>query len=492
MTKSVKKFVIVLVAMLICATVVFAACNKDNFKSVQVPQSGEVASNGGSAVVYGEWLYYVNGYTNDVSADNTYSNDVVASPRIGSVVRIKLADIESLFEINDDKDLTSSEKSEQIADAVRDKAETVIPKIYYSGNTTTTQFTGIYIYDNRIYVTTPNDALTANGDPLTDQLVLMSFDLGGGDRQSHYTFTSNSAQIWLDKDSSGKLVAVYLMDNILHVLDVASGVDTVVSAKDSSITNVGNTVSGVNWDVSSKSLFFIDEFYAICKLSFGSAQYDVVCENGTAKNHGDHIEAGSLTYTIKSANKGVVYYTKNDTNENTASGNTILYWADESSNDNVALSTNDVTAFGWNKDKLVITDSYVAKQQTFYSICIVDGTTNAKTAILAYGENNSSITINKIEGDTLYYTSDSVAYTINLAEVDLDAAASGTYVEGTPYAKSLASANGWSVPDFIEHNGAQYVVTLSSNAISIVKFNPEDKTNSNSVALTLAAKTTEE
>ena len=491
MTKSVKKFVIVLVAMLICATVVFAACNKDNFKSVQLPEEGKVYSNGGSAVVYGNWLYYVNGYTSNVSADNTYSNDVVTTPRIGSVVRIKLLDIDSLFEINDDKDLTSSQKSEKIADAVRAKAETVIPKIYYSGNTTTTQFAGIYIFDNRIYVTTPNDELTANGDPLTDQLVLMSFDLGGGNRQSHYTFTNNAAQIWLDKDSNGKLVAVYLMDNILHVLDVASGTDTIVKASDSTVTNVANTVSGVVWDKNSKSVYFIDEFYALCKLTFGQTGYEVICENTTAVNHGDHVEAGSLTYTIKSANNGIVYYTKKDTKENTASGDTILYWAESATNkDNVALATNDVTAYGWNKEKLVITDSYVDEDQTYYSICIVDGKTNTKTAILEYGENNTSINIDRIEGDTLYYTSDGVAYTIDLTKVAQ--LGEKEYLEGISYAKSLASPTGWAAPDFVKYDGAQYVITLSADSVSIVKFNPDDNTNSSSVALTLVAKTVEE
>ncbi|MCH5157262.1 MAG: hypothetical protein J1G02_05240 [Clostridiales bacterium] len=487
MTKSVNKVLILLVALLVCATVVFAACSKDNFKAVQLPQSGTVDSNGGIAVVYGEWLYYVNGYTSNVSADNTYSDDVKTTPRIGSVVRIKLAEIEGLFEINDDKDLSSSEKSEKIAETVRAKAETVVPKIYYSGNTTTTQFTGIYIYDNRIYVTTPNDELTANGDPLTDQLVLMSFDLGGGNRQSHYTFTSNSAQIWLTKDASNKLVAVYLMDNILHTLDVASGVDTVVKAKDSATTNIANTVSGVTWDKSSNSVFFIDEFYALCKLTVGESSYEVICENDTAVNHGDHVEAGSLTYTIKSANKGIVYYTKSDTNENTASGNTILYWADTASKDNVALATNEVSVYGWDKDKLVMVDSYVGELQTYYSICIVDGATNEKTAILAYGDNNSSITINRIEGDILYYTSDTVAYTIDLSTVQ-----AGSHVTGTPYAKSLASATGWAAPDLVTHNGNQYVITISADSVSIVKFNPEDKKNSNSVALTLTAESEEE
>ena len=83
----------------------------------------------------------------------------------------------------------------------------------------------------------------------------------------------------------------------------------------------------------------------------------------------------------------------------------------------------------------------------------------------------------------LYYTVDSISYTIDLSKVGDEVLANGT-----PYAKSLPATTGWAAPDFVEHNGAQYVITLSAGAVNLVKFNPEDKTNSSSVALTLTAK----
>ena len=495
MTKSVNKIVILLVALLMCLAVVLAACKTADFKPVDKPASATPDSNGGIAVVYGDWLYYVNGYTSDVSAENTYSNDVKDEPRIGSVVRIRLAEIEKILKINDDSDLSSSEKTKKIASAVRGDvegiqgAETVIPKIYYSGNTTTTQFTGIYIFNDRIYVTTPSDKLTPNGDPMTQQLVLMSFDLGGGDRKEHYTFTSNSAQIWLATDKNGKLYATYLMDSILHTLDVEAGKDTVVYREDDSNKKVSNTVSGVNWDVQNKLVFFLDKFGSICKLEVGQTQYEVIVKNTDYKDHGDHIEAGKTTYTISFVNDGAVYYT---VAQGKSTDNVVMYWAKSSTEkDQTALSTNSVSVNAWKGNKLIVTNSIKSGEKTYYSICIVEavegenGKTDYKSKpILSYGDNDSSITINKVEGDKLYYTTGNISYVIDLAVAEQ--LGENEYLEGEARAKSLAATTGWAAPDFVTVGNIHYIVSAASGTVTLTKFDPSDlKATPVSIALTL-------
>ena len=494
MTKNAKRFVILLVALLMCATVVFAACNKAGFKPVEVPKAGQdVESNGGIAVRYGDWLYYVNGYESNVSADNTYSDEVKTAPRIGSVVRIKLSEIASLFEINDDKNISStSEKNKQIAAKVREKAETVVPKVYYSGNTTTTQFTGIYIFNERIYVTTPNDALTANGDPRTDELVLMSFNLGGGDPTSHFTFTSNSAQIWLS-EVGNKVVATYLMDDVLHTLDVESGEDKVVTKEYGKLKHIDNTVSSANWDEKGKAVFFIDEFGSICKLAVGQANYEVILENDSYKDHGEHIEKGSKTFTIKFVNDGTVYYTKSDSEGAKDGGDVELYYATSATdNDNTASLTNSVTLYGWKENKNIAIMS-ATSEQTYYGISILElkkdeGSEKLykETVVLSPAFNTSSVTINKIEGDILYYTADGVSYTIDLNDVTKPDY--NPNEQGTPYAKNLASTTGWAAPDFIEFGDEYYIISLTTGAVTITKFDRENvKSNTVSVALTLTA-----
>ena len=481
---SVKKSIIFVVAMLLCVAVVFAACSPKAFQPVEKPAKGDVDSNGGVAVRYGDWLYYVNGYTSNVSAENSYVDSVKDAPRIGSVVRIKLADIEELFAIDADDDLKSSEKTNNIAAYVRAHAETVVPQIYYSGNSTTTQITGIYIFGDRIYVTTPNDELTAGGNPRTSELVLMSFGLDGSDPVRHFVFTSNSAQIWLvEKDN--KVVATYLMDNVFHLLDVESGVDTVVTNKAAtdSDDDDNNTVSSVKWDAAGKCLFFLDYEGSICKLNVGEATYEVIKQNDVEHNHGDHVHS-TITYTISSVNNGQVYYTVADS-ENTQQNNVVLYWATSAQNvDNVALSTNAVSTFyGWKDGKVVISKTEAGSYYGLYVVWEENGI--QKETVLSPAYNDSAVTVNRIEGDTLYYTANSVSYKLDLNK-------GVEQQEGVAYAKSLASATGWAAPDFLTVGDINYVITANSSGISIVKFDVEKKTNSTSISLTLTAEPDED
>lgn len=490
---SVKKSLVLLVALLLCVTIVFAACSPNPFTPVQAPDKAEVKDNGGLAVQYGEWLYYINGYTSDVNATNSYSDDVKTAPRVGSVVRIKFADVAHLFEIQDDDDKTSGEKSDEIADYVRSKAETVVPKIYYSGNTTSRQFTGLYIFGDRLYITTPNDELTAGGSAQTSQLVLTSFKLDGSDEQRHFVFTSNSAQISLT-EIDGKLYATYIMDSKVYQLDVAARTSKEVTVNgEDEASDVDNVYNSVTWDIAGKSLFFIDKYYGICKLAIGADKYDVIVPNDTYEIHehdGEkHIEAGNLTYTIKFVNNGQVYYTKADS-ENSAIDGTVLYWMGADKVEKEALNTSNVTgATAWKDGRVVFTKSITSGGSTFYGIYATQENDpsgeKGQVTVLLPTYNDNSITINRVEGDTLYYTANSISYTIDLNNPGKQ--------KGTPYAKSLASATGWADPDLLDYTTGgtvHYVITAtSSGGLTIARFDPDepDKTqNSVSILLTKA------
>lgn len=491
MFKSAKKFSILLVALLVCATFVFAACDGGAFKGVTAPAKAEVENNGGIAVKYGEWLYYVNGIQTNASAENTYV-DVTGAPRIGSIVRIKLSAIEELFDISDNSNLTNSEKSEQIAAYVRSEkgAETVVPNIYYSANTTSTRLTGIYIFGERLYITTPNDELTAGGSSRTSELVLTSYKLDGTDPQRHFVFTDNTAQIWLT-EQDGKVIATYLMSNTLYLLDVAKGESTVVTQKGVSADDeeTDNTVSSVNWDYAGECLFFLNADGSICKLNVGASEYEVIVENeGEEEEHEDHNHA-KITYTISSVNAGYVYYTVSDSNNSFVGGVKLYYATSAEDKDSVALNTNGVSGVkGWKAGKIVIT-----KQQPnsgLYGLYVINSADGKDvTEVLSPEYNDSSITIDRIEGDILYYTANSTSYWI-----DLSKESDGT--EGTVYAKSLSSATSWALPDLldvtVDGEVVHYVINAASGSVSILKFDPETKTNSSSVALTLTAEPVEE
>lgn len=461
--KSTKSTIFTLVAVLMIAVVAFSACDGTAFKPVSMPQQGEVSSNGGNAVRYGEWLYYVNGYQSSASAENTYT-DIKA--RVGAISRIKIADLESLFAVYDDSAFTSSSaRTKEIARLVEEKAQIVVPNYYYSGNTTTTQVNGIYIFDDRLYILTPNDELTAGGNSQTDQSVLTSFKLDGSDPVRHFVFTKNAAQILLGKVSD-KLVATYIMDAEVGCIDVKAG---------TKITFVEKT-TGAKLDVAGSAVVYLDEDGSICKLNAGASEAKVLVEN--KKPEGS--ETSNITYSIVSANAGYVYYTKADST-NSSVDNTCVYYATETVKDGVALKTTAPSSnyYGY-KETIVYATSQNVQGTTLYGIYVLgDNTGSTKKQIVDPVQNDTSITFNRIEGDILYYTSDSVAYMVDLsAETPVP----------TAIGKSLASASGWSVPDIV----GEYVITLGTGSVSAVKFNSETKENSSSVTLTIVEPAEEE
>lgn len=506
----VKKSLILLAAILLFATLVFAACSKNDFKPVEMPATATAEGNGGLAVKYGDWLYYVNGYQSDVNAENTYT-DVTDAPRVGSVVRIKLSDIEQLFEIQDSTNKTSTEKSDEIEQYVRDHAETVVPKFYYSGNTTTTQFTGLYIFGNRLYITTPNTDLTSNGDPLTSQLWLTSYKLDGSDEKQHFKFTDNTAQICLVQNGD-EVVATYFVGSKLYYLDVDQGESKEVTVNEQTLSDSMKqlytdsakaensiTLSATNWDVAGKCVFFVDKLFNICKLNWGAQQYDVIVENTDpdsihvhSEEDSTHVEAGDISYTINSVNNGQVYYTVSDAKNSDVSG-AVLYWAQETSSpddDHVAGYTDSLSgARGWKDGKVVVTTTDKQKDgTTLYGIAVIDGTD--KHYVLSPEFNDQSVTIDRIEGDILYYTASSVKFTLDLSQAIDEVSVK----EGTPYAKSLASVAGWAAPDFVDYGETHYIISTSTTgSLSIVRFDPSNRDKAQtSISLLLRAKAVEE
>ena len=479
--KTVKKSLILLVAALLCVAVFLSACSEKPHQPVTKPATSAPESNGGIAVKYGDYIYYVNGYESSVNADNTYA-DTTETPRIGSVLRIKIEKLEEILGVHDKDELTSSQKTEEIAKLVRDYAEIVIPRIYYSANTTTARFNGIYIFNDRIYILTPNDQLTAGGNSQTNQLALMSYDLGGGDEQRHFTFTNNAAQIWLyQKDSA--VMATYLMDSKLHVLKLGAtekqSVDTLITDGED------ETVSTFFFDEAGQSMYYLNGDGSICKLAMGATEAEVIIDNSTAEGE----DESTLTYTIKFVNNGYVYFTVADS-QNSSLNNVVLYYVNTASKtegkyeQKTALNSANVTATAWKENKVVIVRQ---NDKGYYGLYIIEtaGETIGETCLLKPGYNKDSITINKIVGDDLYYTAGGVTYVKDLEHFESDKL-------GTPYATAMAtSPTGWALPDLVQVTSGEkvttYMFTLGTGSVTVVKFDPIEKKNSTSTLLTLTA-----
>lgn len=494
---TVKKSLILLVALLMCVSVLFAACKNNAFKpNFDAPKNGTVDSNGGIAVRYGDWIYYVNGYTSDVSADNDYV-DTNDAPRIGSVLRISIAKLAEIFEVYD-KDLTSTAKKDAIAKLVEDNAQIVVPKIYYSANTATAQFNGIYIFNDRLYMLTPNDKLTAGGNPQTEQLVLMSFDLNGANPERHFTFTNNAAQVWLYEKGSS-VAATYIMDSKLYTLDIQNDEKSVSTE----ITVEDETVSSIMFDEAAQCLFFLDGDGSLCRLNKGSSEKTVVFDNSVEEGE----DASPISYTLKTVNNGYVYYTKSNSDNPNPNGLVLYYVNTNQATDGKyaevkALDSSNVgTLYGWKDGKIVVIDK--DSDSGCYGLYIVtQDIIDDPVIILLHGFNSASITINKIVGDTLYYTASGVNYKKDLTafldgdDVVANEEQSESYGEAYAYSMTWTPATGWALTDLVVVTVGDvthtYMFSLSADTVSVVEFDSVKKSNSTSTSLTLFVEPEEE
>ena len=419
-----KKALIMVVSLILLVSTLLVACNPtgsefNEFPSL--PAAGEVSSNGGIAVAYGDYIYYVNGYNSSYTGSNKYEGDVT----LGNIVRIAKSDLDEIVEINNE-DTTTSQKTEKIAEQVYEKSELVVPKVVYSGNTTDTSVTGIYIFGNKLYYTTPNDDLTANGSVKYSELCIYSADLDGKNNTKLFTMTSNSLVMSLmEKDS--KVYAMYVETTATDT--TKAGLYCVeLTASNRTATLISESATTVSFDKNTLSAYYLNKDGSICSYTVGDESETVLVEK---------TKDSTMTYTIVSNNKGTVYFKQVD------STNTSLKYG------LLAIKKGDEKAVSVFADE-------------------------SKTGIYVLPESSqgSTITINKIDGDTLYYTIDSKLYSLNLKTV-LESGEPATGDDITFVAYSVASTTGWAAYDVL----GEYVFSFSGDKVQVVKYDAEKEAN---------------
>ena len=458
---AIKKSVIVLVALLMCTVFVFTACNKSNaFKPLTAPSGQQVEGNGGIAVRYGDYIYYVNGYQSSNTMNNSYSSEI----RVGAIVRIKIADLESIIRINTE----DSEKiKEKITRTVAEKAEVVVPNYYFSGHTTDTSLNGIYVFNDRIYITTPNDQLDASGNLLSSQLVLASYDLGGGNVQRHFVFESNAPQLKLSQIGND-VYATYVLNSKLCMFKLTDKLATATEIATEITAQKFTSQLDENGNVVADYVYYLNKDGEICQYKVGETAAKTIVELDVDDDHGHSHD----TLTISSVSGERVYYTTS------ADKNGSLRVATAENSDTVVLHTVPSTYFGW-KDGIIYTRSESVEGTTIYHIIYVstnDG--SVREELIDPTQNGYSITLNKLEGNLLYYSTNSISYKLNLADPSAKPEA---------YAYSLSTTNtGWSVPDVLSFDWQKdadtkehitYVFSLSAGSVTVVKFNPKRNNN---------------
>lgn len=152
--------IIALALVVVLSAVAFAGCTESYKQDGLKTTKGPVSDNGGMAVVYGNYLYFVNGYAGS-SVDNTFGNVTK-----GAIARVELEN-----------------------GLPKGNAQIVVSKNVYG---TDTNYGGLYIVDDYIYYASTNTDLNSSGSARTTSGVLMRSAVDGSYTERIATFDDHS------------------------------------------------------------------------------------------------------------------------------------------------------------------------------------------------------------------------------------------------------------------------------------------------------------
>ena len=205
--------------LLVALVMALAACSPD-YKwgplDTGAADNSPLVSNGGSVVAYKGYIYFINGTTSTYEAENVFGEVVY-----GSVCRIAASKLDSVKE----NDFGTDEYAQALG------AEVLAPKAVFSSNTTDARLNGIYIFNDRLYYTTPSDTLASDGSVRNTMLDIMSVKLDGTDTKRVYTLGSNSLSVGMFETDGGVFALFVDGDANLVSLNLESGVETKADEK---------------------------------------------------------------------------------------------------------------------------------------------------------------------------------------------------------------------------------------------------------------------
>lgn len=208
MSKRFTKIICAALATVSLATLAFLPACKSNWKGVSGKKdtSAYKTSNGGFLTETEDYVYFINGKTN-----NTDSNEFGKVLK-GSVQRIKKTDLEENNYAN---------------------TQTVVPSVLYSG----TYNAGLYIYGDYIYYTTPSASKNSHGEVLNSTLEYKRTKLDGTGTSGNLWSTTDNAVDYRYVEVDGTVYILYaLSENLygssktnIHSVNCSTGKNTILA-----------------------------------------------------------------------------------------------------------------------------------------------------------------------------------------------------------------------------------------------------------------------
>lgn len=423
-----KKFLCLILALGVALSL--AACT-GNWHSTVKDYAGDVSSNGGFAVVKGDYVYFINGVEAN-TADNTFGKPVK-----GALLRAKRADL-----ANDNP-----------------ACEVVLPKLVLTnaaeGNN------GFYIYGDYVYYTTPNTAKDKTGAVQNGSLVYARTKLDGTDTTEITTVSNLTTDFRYVQNGDAVYLVLYTTDDEGH---------NVLKSYDATKKNTLIATSGTV-----QNYVFSDDIAKTFCYYVATAHNDILDEDESFQNvvkfdfTKEHNEKESIVLSGNDGTQGATFTLIKDTGENvyysktyvdTTVTTTVLYYAAKNgsfANENNLLLSDAVP----NASTIFATTSFFKAPETIiyfdttngfikYDYTQKDNVNNYGTTYLVNDKKVvnelSSLTVSSYTEDYVYMTDESnYYYRVNVKNL-LDG---NCQVEQLTYV-SLKTSSTFYKPEFID------------------------------------------
>ena len=223
------KKTILITALLLAMIFVFVGCAGESFKFTALTvetMDGDLTSNGGVSVSYKGYTYFINGNVGTYSGENTFGK-----VEYGAVCRVKTENLTA--GIFAERDLIDDEYPE---------VEILAPKAVYTTATTSPATNGLFIFNDRLYYTTPSTTVDREGAVQNTYLDIMSVALDGTDTQREFVVPGNSFDMMLTQKGEN-VYALYLNVETLYEVNLSDATPTAKEvAKDITAINYSANV----------------------------------------------------------------------------------------------------------------------------------------------------------------------------------------------------------------------------------------------------------
>ena len=299
MRKTIK--IIIACALLACVIFALGACSentKQKAVTTNIAEGATVQNNGGLAVKYGNYVYFVNGYAGE-SAANEFGKVVR-----GAVMRTTL-------DANGVPDYKS--------------VETIVPKNVFGEDKT---HPGIYILDGYIYYNTTSVEKNSKREYKSTEGVLMRTSLDGSKTEKIIDFDDNNVILYAGDNSK---YLVYSFENYLYSYNPANGVIETLTKPNSkkptedkqtyvAVKFAGDYVVYTMYNYEDESNYSSDYIIWVYNLKTGTNTKIMNSDIYNGNTNRDVLYTTSVVDIIPSVNGFTLYYTKSGKNNESNNG----------------------------------------------------------------------------------------------------------------------------------------------------------------------------